>query len=243
MKAFVVAEIASNWEGSISKAKKLILNCKNADANAVKFQMWRAEDLYKGHTDWENIKKSELNFKTTKTLKQYCDSIGIEFFSSVFYPEAVDFLESLKVKQYKIASRTSTLNDPYSNETINKIGKTRKPIIVSMGMGGNKRLIKQKIIKNKHQFCYCISKYPTKLTEIDWKNAIKFDGFSDHTLGTTAPLIFTILHKQKGTKNIFIEKHVKNKNSKGPDASSSITTEELKEMILHIRKIEKIKSI
>tara|TARA_B110001454_G_C12675925_1_gene415847 strand:+ start:279 stop:1010 length:732 start_codon:yes stop_codon:yes gene_type:complete len=241
MKTFIVAEIASNWEGNISKAKKLILNCKNAGANAVKFQIWRAEDLYeKNHPEWKNIVKSELGFKKTKILKIYCDSIGIEFFASVFYPEAVDFLESIKVKRYKIASRTCTLKDPHSIETIEKIGTTGKPTIISMGMGGNKKIIKQKIIKNKEQFCYCISKYPTKITEINWKNAIKYDGFSDHTLGSTAPLIFTVLHKQKGTKNIFIEKHVKNKNSKGPDASSSMTTEAFTEMISIIRNIEKL---
>jgi len=241
MKAFIVAEIASNWEGNISKAKKLILNCRNAGANAVKFQIWRAEDLYqKDHPEWKNIKKSELNFKKVKILKTYCDSIGIEFFASVFYPEAVDFLESIKVKRYKIASRTCTLKDPYSIETIKKIGNTGKPTIISMGMGGNKKTIKEKILKNREQFCYCISKYPTKITEINWKNALKYDGFSDHTLGSTAPLIFTVLHKQKGTKNIFIEKHVKNKNSKGPDASSSMTTEEFTRMISTIRNIEKL---
>jgi len=241
MKAFIVAEIASNWEGSISKAKKLIFDCKNAGANAVKFQIWRANDLYqKDHPEWNNIKKSELTFDKIKILKQYCDSIGIEFFSSVFYPDAVDFLESIKVKRYKIASRTCTLNDPFSIETMKKIGTTKKHTIVSMGMGGDKKKINQIFSKNKIQFCYCISKYPTKLNEIKWKDAIKFDGFSDHTLGTTAPVIFTLLHKQKGTKNIFIEKHIKNKYSKGPDASSSINTEEFKEMITHIRNIEKI---
>jgi len=243
MKAFVVAEIASNWEGSISKAKKLILNCKNAGADAVKFQMWRASDLYQGHPEWKNIKKSELNFKKAKILKQYCDSIKIEFFSSVFYPESVDFLESLKIKRYKIASRTSTLNDPFSKETLDQVGLTRKPVVVSMGMGGDKKIITKKMSKNNPQFCYCISKYPTKLNEIKWTDAIKYTGFSDHTLGTTAPLIFTMLHKQKGTKSIFIEKHVKNKNSKGPDASSSITTEELQEMVSHIRNIEKMNQL
>ena len=60
MRAFIVAEIASNWEGSIPIAKKLIKESKNAGADAVKFQMWRAADLYKGHPDWNIIKKSEL---------------------------------------------------------------------------------------------------------------------------------------------------------------------------------------
>ena len=57
MKAYIVAEIASNWEGKISVAKKLIYQAKLSGANAVKFQMWRASDLYVGHPDWKIIKK------------------------------------------------------------------------------------------------------------------------------------------------------------------------------------------
>ena len=57
------------------------------------------------------------------------------------------------------------------------------------------------------------------------------DGFSDHTLGITASLIFAMLKKKQNTKNILIEKHVKSKNSKGPDASTSITTGLLKELV------------
>ncbi len=90
MKAFIVAEIASNWEGSISTAKKLIKESKKAGADAVKFQMWRASDLYEGHPDWKIIKKSELTFDKVKKLKSYSDQLGIEFFCSGFYPEAKD---------------------------------------------------------------------------------------------------------------------------------------------------------
>ena len=61
MRALIVAEVASNWEGSIPKAKKLIKECKNAGADAVKFQMWRALDLYEGHPDWKIIKKIRIN--------------------------------------------------------------------------------------------------------------------------------------------------------------------------------------
>ena len=71
MNTYIVAEIASNWEGSISKAKKLILESKKAGANAVKFQMWRANDLYsKKDPQWKIIKKSELTFKKAEKLKQ-----------------------------------------------------------------------------------------------------------------------------------------------------------------------------
>ena len=242
MKAIIVAEIASNWEGSISKATKLIQESKNAGANAVKFQMWRAHDLYNNkHPNWKFIKKSEITFEKARKLKKIANKIGIEFFCSAFYPEAIDILEKLKVKRYKIASRTCLLKDPYALETLQEKSHTKKPVIISMGMGGNRKRIEKIFSRNKKIFCYCISEYPTKITKIDWKKAIKYDGFSDHTLGITAPLIFTMLKKQQNTKNILIEKHVKLSNSRGPDADSSIDTEELANLVSAIRKIEKVK--
>ena len=242
MKSYIVAEIASNWEGSFSKATKLIQESKNAGADAVKFQIWRANDLYnRNHPNWNFIKKSEITFDKAKKLKQIADKIGIEFFCSAFYPEAIDFLEKLKVKRYKIASRTCLMKDPFSYETLQKKSSTKKPVIISMGMGGSKKQIESIFSKNKKIFCYCISEYPTKIEKIKWTEAVKFDGFSDHTLGITAPIIFATLKKQKNTKNIIIEKHVKLKNSRGPDASSSINTDELTELIKIIRQIEKTK--
>jgi len=242
LKSFIVAEIASNWEGSLTKAKELIQESKSAGADAVKFQMWRANDLYNNkHPDWKFIKKSEVTFEKAIKIKKIADMTGIEFFCSAFYPEAVKFLEKLKVKRFKIASRTCVLKDPHSLETLQEKSLTKKPVIISMGMGGNRKKIEKIFSKNQKIFCYCISEYPTKISQINWKNAIKYDGFSDHTLGITAPLIFTMLKKQQNVKNIFIEKHVKLKNSRGPDADSSIDTEELSNLVSSVRKIEKLK--
>ena len=239
MKSFIIAEIASNWEGNFTKARKLIKESKLAGANAVKFQIWRANDLYdRTHPNWKFIKKSEITFQKLKKLKKISDEIGIELFCSAFYPEAIDILEKLKVKRYKIASRTCLLKDPFSLETLKAKSDTKKPVIISMGMGGNKKKIEKIFSKNQKTFCYCISEYPTSINKIDWKDAVKFDGFSDHTLGITAPLIFATLKKQNKSKNIIIEKHVKLKNSKGPDASSSIDTSELSVMVKSIREIE-----
>ena len=243
MRAFVAAEIGSNWEGDIKKAKKVIHECKNAGAGAVKFQMWRANDLYSNkHPQWKIIKKSELTLKKAEKLKKYADEQNIEFFCSAFYPEAVDHLESIGVKKYKIASRTCLLKDKYSLETLEKVAKTRKPVIISMGMGGNKKRIMKIFSKNRKTFCYCISEYPAPLEKINWKEALKYDGFSDHSIGITAPMLFTLLKKQVHTKHITIEKHVKLKNSKGPDASTSMTTDQLKELVSKIRVIEKFRS-
>lgn len=242
MKITVVAEIGANWEGSLTKARMLLYKCKKAGADVVKFQMWRAADLYsKNDPNWDIINKSELSFEKAKKIKKIADKFGIEFMCSVFYPEAVRFLESIKVKRYKVASRTCLLKDPYSLETLETKAKTKKPIIISMGMGGNKKYIEKIFSKNKTIFCYCISEYPLKFNKINWKKAMEYDGFSDHTLGITAPILFTILKKQKRAKQILIEKHVKLENSKGPDANTSINTEQLANLISHIRIIEKVK--
>ena len=204
--------------------------------------MWKAEELYnKSHPNWNEIKRAELSFQMAKKLKEFSDKQKIEFFCSAFYPEGVDFLEGIGVKKYKIASRTCLFKDPYSYETLISKAKTRKPVIISMGMGGNKQKIKNIFKKNNITFCYCISKYPTQFHEIDWNNAIRFDGFSDHTTGIIAPIVFAILKKTHNSKNILIEKHVKLANSKGPDASSSLEVKKFSEMISSIRTIEKTK--
>ena len=242
MKTTIIAEIGSNWEGSIIKAEKIIYECKKAGANAVKFQMWRAKDLYsENHPNWKEIKKSELTIEKAKKIKKIADKIGIEFICSVFYPEAIKFLETLKVKRYKVASRTCLIKDPYSFEVLKNKALTKKPIIISMGMGGSKKKIDKIFLKNKTTFCYCISEYPLKFSKINWKEAIKYNGFSDHTSGITAPLLFAILKKQKNSKEIIIEKHIKLKNSKGPDASTSMDTMLLAELVSHVRIIEKTK--
>jgi len=240
LKTTIVAEIGSNWEGKLSIAKKIISECKSAGADAVKFQMWRATDLYsENHPEWSTIKKSELTFAKAIKIKQICDDLKIEFMCSVFYPEAVTFLESLGVNRYKIASRTCLLKDPFAIETLQKKASTKKPVIISMGMGGNKRKIEKIFLKNNVTFCYCISDYPLNFDKINWKKAVIFDGFSDHTMNITAAILFTLLKKQKKSKQIIIEKHVKLKNSKGPDASTSIDTTQLSNLIYHVRLIEK----
>lgn len=240
MKIEVVTEIGSNWEGSITKAEKIIKACKKVGADAVKLQMWRADDLYsKNIPQYKDIKKSELTYDKAIKIKKICDKLKIEFFCSVFNPEAVEFLEKIGVKRYKVASLTAKLGHKFSKETLEKEAKTKKPIIISMGMGGNKNKLTKMFSKNKNLiYCYCVSEYPLPFNKINWKKAIKYNGFSDHSLGIIAPIVFSILKKNQNPKKIIIEKHIKLKNSKGPDAETSITVEELKEMIFYLRSIE-----
>ena len=87
---------------------------------------------------------------------------------------------------------------------------------------------------------YCISEYPTPFKKINWKEAMKYDGFSDHSIGIVAPFLFGLLKKERRAKCLIIEKHVKLRNSRGPDASTSMTIELLKELVSKIRVIEKL---
>jgi sialic acid synthase SpsE len=241
MKAFITAEIGSNWEGNYVKAKKIIRECKKAGVDAVKFQMWKAEELYnKSHPNWNEIKRSELSFQMAKKLKEFSDKQKIEFFCSAFYPDGVKFLISIGVKKFKIASRTCMLTDPNSLEVLQEKARSKKEIFISMGMGGNKKKISKIFENNKTTFCYCISDYPLNFDKINWIDAVKYDGFSDHTMDIVAPILFTLLKKQKKSRKIYIEKHVKMINSGGPDASTSISTEKLSEMVKRIRMIEKM---
>jgi len=212
---FFVAEIGSNWEGDIEKAKRLIAECKMAGVDAVKFQMWRADDLYNG-----KYKEYELDFKTVARLKGFCDGLGIEFFCSVFYPEAVEFLEILGVKRYKLATRTIKGSDRFSNETIKAVIKTGKPVIFSHTPYATSNWLN----------LYCVSEYPADPEDIDWDALLDTDGFSDHTLG-----IETALKYCKLNPDGILEKHVKLPDSVGPDAHFSITTDELAELISKVR--------
>ena len=157
MKTFVIAEIGSNWEGSIQKAEKIIKECKKAGADAVKFQMWRANDLYKkSHPNWNEISNSELTFDKAKKIKNIAKRYNIEFFCSVFFPESIDFLESIDIKKFKVASRTCLEKDPFSKETLERLSVSNKKKFISMGMGGNKKRILRIFKRKAPMFFYCI---------------------------------------------------------------------------------------
>ena len=241
MKIHIISEIGSNWEGDIELGKIHIKKSKECGAHFVKFQMWRANDLYdESHPHWIEIKKSELTEAAAKELKKYADKIGIKWFCSVFYPEAVDILESLDVPFYKIASRTATLKDNFSLETIRKVGTTNKLTFVSTGEGADKEKIKKQFPNINPQFTYCVAKYPTPDADINWNELLNFDFFSDHTLEITIPLVYCSLKNFTSNNDIYIEKHVKLDNNKGPDSSFAISYNKLADMVYHVQRIEKL---
>jgi len=239
----IIAEIGSNWQGDIKLAKLHIKKAKESGATHVKFQMWRAEDLYNSsNPNWKEIKKSELKKNVAIELKNYADKIGINWFCSVFYPEAVEFLESIDTQMYKIASATSALKHKFARETIQKITKTKKQTFISTGFGGKEKLASMKLNGKNFLYTYCIAKYPALDNDIVWRDILNYDFFSDHTLGDIIPLTYIILKKSiNSNSELFIEKHVKLNNSTGPDAPFSITFDDLRNLCQEVRRIELLK--
>ncbi|MGB6786339.1 MAG: N-acetylneuraminate synthase family protein [Nitrosotalea sp.] len=237
----IIPEIGSNWEGDVELAKLCIEKAKESGASYIKFQMWRAADLYNPSFEhWDFVKKAELTEDNARELKKYADKIGIKWFCSVFNPEAVDVLESINTEVYKIASYTAALKHKFAYETIKKVAETKKRVFISTGYGIDYQKIQGLFQGQNYQFCYCVAEYPATDNEIDWKENLKHDFFSDHTLGITIPLVYLAIKKYLNAHELFVEKHVKLDISKGPDAPFSISFDELSLLVKHAKRIESL---
>ena len=237
MKNFqIIAEIGSNWSGNEKIGKKMIKAAKLAGADYVKFQMWKAADLYKkSEPFWNDIKRAEITPEIARKFKKYSDEQKIKFFCSVFNPEAVETLENLNVKLYKIASWTAAMKHKESKKTLETIAETKKPVIISTGMGGDVNRLKQIFRKNKRYFLYCIARYPTKINQLNFIRMKEFDGFSDHTEGFLAPIMFAI-NSRHSKKTKFYEKHVSIAESTGPDKPFSMRMNDFGQLISEFKK-------
>ncbi len=256
-KTIIIAEAGVNHNGNIKIAKKLIDVAAASGADIVKFQAFSANNLVTksaikakyqknknnpSETQYEMLKKLELNFADNKKLVSYCKRKKIEFLSSPFDIESIKMLKLLKIKRFKIPSGEIT-NLPYLHE----VAKNKKPIILSTGMATLEEvrkaisvIIKAGTPKNFITVLQCNTAYPTPPHDINLnamltiKKKLKVKiGLSDHSLGIEVPLAAVAL----GAK--IIEKHFTlNKKLQGPDHKSSLEPKELKNMVNGIRKIE-----
>jgi sialic acid synthase SpsE len=106
-----------------------------------------------------------------------------------------------------------------------------------MGLGGDIKLIKKIFKNNSKIFLYCISDYPTKIKKINFKNIQNFDGFSDHTEGNLAPLLFALKSKNQNSVK-YLEKHVSIDESVGPDKPFSISLDQYSNLIKDIKNLK-----
>jgi N,N'-diacetyllegionaminate synthase len=255
MSVFVIAEAGVNHNGSLELAKKLVDAAKDAGADSVKFQTFISKNLVsksaikadyqkklteEKESQYDMLKKLELSFDEFDELKEYCSSRDIEFMSTAFDFDSIDFLNNLNMNIWKIPSGDIT-NLPY----LVKIAKLNKPVILSTGMSTMKDISNAiKVFKDngneKLTVLHCTTEYPTPYSDVNLKamltikNKFGLDfGYSDHTNGIEVPIAAVSLGAT------VIEKHFTlDRNMEGPDHKASLEPNELKSMIDAIRHIE-----
>ena len=245
-KISIVAELSANHGHDISIAKRSILVAKDAGADAVKIQTYTADTMtidcdneyfqVKGGTLWDGRTLYDLYseaytpWEWHEELFDYAKEIGIELFSTPFDFSAVDLLESLNVNRYKIASFEIT-----DIPLIEYAASKGKPMIISTGIASLED-IEEAVSACRQKgndditLLQCTSQYPADpkdanlRTMIDMKNRFEVKvGLSDHTMGNEAAIIAVALGAE------LIEKHfIMDRAIGGPDASFSITPNELK---------------
>ena len=256
-KVFIIAEAGVNHNGSLDLAKKLIDVASESGADAVKFQTFKAEKLVsknaqkadyqkqttnKTESQFDMIKKLELDMDTHKELISYCRSKNIMFLSTPFDHDSIELLNDLGLEIFKIPSGEIT-NLPY----LRHIGKLNKKVILSTGMADIGEiedaldiLINTGTKKENITILHANTMYPTPMEDVNLKAMVTigntFDiayGYSDHTLGIEVDIAAVALGA------CCVEKHFTlDKMMEGPDHKASLEPHELKSMIKAIRNIE-----
>ena len=253
---YIIAEMSGNHNMDFSRAKEIIKAAAQTGADAIKIQTYTPDTitlnctsdifmaqskLWEGMTLYELYQKAYTPWEWQKELKQYAESLGLDFFSSPFDITAVDFLEELQVPAYKVASYE--INDI---PLIRRIAKTQKPIIISTGIAYLEDIdLALRTCKEENNeniiLLKCVSAYPAPFEEVNLRMMSNLGktfgcmvGISDHTLGDEVAVASVAL----GAK--VIEKHLTLKRSDGgPDADFSMEPNEFAEMVRKIRNIEK----
>lgn len=250
----VVAEIGMTHDGSLGQAKAMIDAAAEAGVNAVKFQTHIAEaetlrnaptpPYFKDETRWDYFKRTAFTLEQHKLLFAHAQSKGVEFFSSPFSHAAIELLEQVGVKTYKVPSGEVT-NLPY----LVRLAQTGKRLILSSGMSTWEELdLAVKTLKDNGcgqlVILQCTSEYPCPpeqaglniMAEISQRYNCPV-GFSDHTIGTAVPVTAAVMGAT------FIEKHFTlSKKMYGPDAKNSATPEEFAQLVRDIRAVELLKA-
>jgi N,N'-diacetyllegionaminate synthase len=251
-KVFVIAEIGINHDGDVYQAEKLIDAAAEAGADAVKFQSFRVDRLlipskarYVQQTEglesaYQLLRRCELSWVDQEKLKKHADQRGVIFMSTPFDEESADFLDSLGVPLFKIAS-----SDITHVPLLRHVASKGKPILLSTGMSflsevadaiGHLKFSGAKEILLMH----CVSAYPAPPQNMNLRalqtlqsNFMLPVGLSDHSEGICLPLVAVALGA------VVIEKHFTlDKAAPGPDHKASLDPMDLKTLIKNLRDVE-----
>ncbi len=253
---FIIAELSANHNGSIKTAIETIRAAKKAGADAIKLQTYTADTmtidaksddfLLKQGTVWDGsylydlYKEAYTPWEWHKELFKVAEDEGLICFSSPFDKTAVDFLEELDVPAYKIASFEIT-----DIPLIEYVASKGKPVIISTGIATTED------IELALEACYkmgnkniallkCTSSYPAPIEEANMimvKDLAErynvISGLSDHTMGSTVPVVATCFGAKIIEKHFIIDREIG-----GPDASFSMNQDEFFEMVKAVREAE-----
>ena len=255
-KVFIIAELSANHNQNLDIAIETIKAAKRAGADCIKLQTYTADTLtinsnkddfkikgtiWSGKNYYELYQQAFTPWEWHNKLFEVAKEEGLICFSSPFDKSSVDFLEKLSVPAYKIASFEIT-----DIPLIEYIASKAKPIIISTGIAGTEDIelaleTCRKMGNNKILLLKCTSSYPAPIDEANLSMikhmSDKFNvitGLSDHTIGSTVPIVATSL----GAK--IIEKHfILDRSLGGPDSSFSMNESEFTSMVKSIREAEK----
>ena len=253
---FCVAEMSGNHLKDYNRAVEIIHAAKEAGADAIKLQTYTADSLsidcdneyfqihgglWDGMTEYKLYQEASTPWEWQPKLKEVAEGLGLECFSSPFDFASVDFMTQLNMPAYKIASYE--INDI---PLIRKVAKLHKPVIFATGVAHAEDIERALQICREEgneeiMLLKCVSAYPTPYEEINLNMiptlAKTYDclvGLSDHSMGSVVPVGAVPL----GVK--MVEKHLTLRRADGgPDGAFSMEPEEFKEMVDHIRILEK----
>lgn len=255
-RTYIIAELSANHNNDFELSVKTIKAMAEAGADAVKVQTYKPESLtldldtgffsekteglWKGRTPWDIFVEGSMPYEWQPKLQKTAKDLGLDFFSSPFDLEGVDFLETLNVPKYKIASLEIT-DIPLIAYTASK----GKPMIISTGVA------EISDIELALETCYeagnndvtllkCTSQYPATIEQANLKTMVdmceRFGvkvGLSDHTMGALVPTVAVSLGAE------VVEKHfILDRSLGGPDSAFSMEPNEFKEMVTAIRNVE-----
>lgn len=246
----IIAEVGQAHEGSLGIAHSYIDALAKTGIDAVKFQVhiaeaessefepFRVKFSTQDKTRFDYWKRMEFSFEQWQELKTHCDEVGVEFMASPFSNAAVDFLEKLDVKRYKIGS-----GEVGNFLMLEKIAATGKPVVLSSGMSSLEELDRTvEFLKSKNvefSILQCTTAYPSRpenyglnvIRELKERYEVTV-GYSDHSAKIETCIAATALGAE------ILEFHaVFSREMFGPDAKSSLEIEEIKQLVSAVKNI------
>lgn len=252
---YIIAEMSANHAGDIERAKEIIHAAKEAGADCIKIQTYTPDTItidcdlpyfhisdgtWSGENLYQLYQKAFTPWEWQRELKEEADKLQIDFFSSPFDNTAVDFLEEIGVKFYKIAS-FELVDIPL----IEYVASKKKPIIMSTGMATLAEIDEAVAAVRRQEnddlaLLRCASAYPAITDEMNLRTMQNMKetfgvpvGLSDHSMGAVGAVTAVALGASIIEKHFCLDRAIEN-----PDSSFSMNPSEFKQMVKDVRQAE-----